>query len=136
MRSIASLLSLWCVYNTSVLRIRLDGWTITILRHGCYIGISCRHYTSKHTKSQQRLQWSCVSLRLSAPLHDVIQSQKSILCYVMLFVDKFLTLKKGNGYCHSTVVLKDQLAIFTKPIRIQDFRLLQQLWKCYYHQTN
>ena len=42
----------------------------------------------------------------------------------------------GNGYCHSTVVLKDQLAIFTKPIRIQDFRLWQQLWKCYYHQTN
>ena len=48
----------------------------------------------------------------------------------------WITFKKGNGYCHSTVVLKVPLAIFTKPIRIKDFRLWQQLWKCYYHQTN
>ena len=52
------------------------------------------------------------------------------------YKNEFHDLLYGEGYCHSTVVLKDQLAIFTKPIRIPDFRLWQQVWKCYYHQTD
>ena len=64
---------------------------------------------------------------------------KTDLNHIYGLISTWFILKKGiigNGYCHSTVVLKVPLAIFTKPIRIKDFRLWQQLWKCYYHQTN